>query len=84
MNQLKIKPTEPVFGEARGGVYLISNNRQLFFKAESWDDLVRAVIEFERNERKVEWKNYVEPDRPSFVLPSAPKSKPKASLDDLV
>lgn len=84
IHQLKLKPTEPVFSEERGGTYLISNNRQLFFSAEMWDDLVKAVREFEAGGRSVVWTNYQEPDRPRFVLPSTPEKLKKASLDDLV
>lgn len=85
-NQIKIKPTEPVFGEARGGVYLISNNRQIFFKAEAWDDLRALMMEFEIINRTRSVQNYVEPEKPeprvvSFVQPV---QKKKANLDDLI
>jgi hypothetical protein len=88
IHELKLKPTEPVMGETRGGVYLISNNRQMYFKAEGWDDVVRLVKEFEANGRKTAVQNYVEPEPRQPVMGAytnhfKPAAK-KASLDDLV
>lgn len=86
LHELKLKPTDPVFGESRGGVYLISNNRQLYFSAQNWDDVVRLVGELEANGRRAPVQNYVEAERthsPSTYTAAKP-AKPKAALDDLV
>lgn len=86
LHELKLKPTEPVMGETRGGVYLISNNRQIYFKAEGWDDVVRLVKEFEANGRTTAVQNYTErPPTPNGAWTNHFKPAPKkASLDDLV